>query len=762
MAQYGFTSAQLEQRKKHARVNQHVEKELTGTVRQLLYEPVYEYLNGFILETEPGKALKVESYFFVGQSLRPHLEAGQQVTIKVRGDSDLLKQMLYKSEEDKKAERLLNLRFTGLAHLRAITSSLGSFDVATFDRSGISAVPQFDVITNANIRGYSRGKRNSIQLTLDNGDTINTYETDVAKAYYLDGKVSYVRPLMRFPGGYYKTSKTFHMVDPYSGARLLPTARDLKLKTAGQRSSFLDKGEGMSFLSQSKAAKGKIVVANLSDENGEATRMSFSVRNQRRFNEFLEQEGKNNLTLYYRKAEKPRINYLYALQKEGKRVILNESVAEDGPEEAKKEVPDKADAATALPENTGPDTIKGTLLRFLTTRVGLYAGFLLVNESLDTLTFRLWDTHGKKVLDSFREGDQVQVSYEYIPSKQIINERWDNRQVDMTTFYNPTGRSLMNIYTLYPWLSPLDDDPNYDRKNKRFKKRPYYATQLSKASLSVNIKPDYTNPQKEYTPADISLDVKILGIDKKKGDTRFYMENGDTLFMNTANGLKKGKRVSYTRIHPIVANGQAYDDPEYQNRVLQTVWVDKRRIGALTPIYDDWMRLYGYEGKIAGNKGLIRLAPDMGSEVNAYISRNKNKDLTLLCNQFDISKRMPTFYFFVGLTNPKGELVFDDHVREPQHYEVDTLFTSKVKEIVKHTDLYTYRNTTIILENGFVFSVNNDTFRSIEANALVGSRMTLKGKPFIPRQGEVLKDKDFRLIQPSFLKVGNVEFKISD
>ncbi|MCE7994932.1 MAG: hypothetical protein HEP71_23345 [Roseivirga sp.] len=764
MAQYGFTREQLEQRKKHSRVNLHTEMELTGTIRQLLYEFAYEYLNGFILETEDGKAFKVESYYFVGHNLKPYLKTGEEVKVVVRGDDDLLKKMLYKSEEDKKAERSLNLKLTGLAHLRTITSSQGTFDVPTFDRSGILNVPRFEVIVNANIRAYNRGKRNSIQLILNNGDSINTYETDIAKAHYLDGKVSYVRPLKLFPGAHYRTSRTFHMVSPYSRTKILPSARDLKLKTVGQRSTFLDRDEGMSFVSLSKSAKGMVVVANLRDENGEESRMSFAVNNERRFNEFLEEQGKENLTLFYRSLEKPRVNYLYAIQKGGKRVILNESNDLNDIEESQKqkEEPYNLDRPIEQPESTIPNPVKGTLLRFLATPGGLYAGFLLVNESLDTLTFRLWNTHGKKVLNNFREGEEVEVGYEYISTRQIINEQFDNRQVDMTTFFNPKGRSSMNFYVHYPWLSPLKGDPNYDLKKKQFKKRPYYATKLSKGNLSLNIKPDYTSPEKEYTPTEIKLDVKILGIDKKKRDTRFYMENGDTLYMNTANGLKKGKRVSYTRIHPIVANGQAYDDPEYQDRVLQTVWVDKRRIGALTPIYDDWMRLYGYEGKIAGKKGLIRLATDMGKEVNEYISLNRNKDLTLLCNQFDISKRMPTFYFFVGLTNPQGELVFDDHVREPQHYEVDTLFTSKVKEIVKHSDLYTYRNTTIVLENGFVFSVNNDTFRSIEANALVGASLTLKGKPFIPRQGEVLKDKDYKLIKPSFLKAGNVEFKISE
>ncbi len=762
VAQYSLTSAQLEQKKKHSRVNMHSEIEVKGKIRQLLYESTYEYLNGFILETEDGKGFKIECYYFAGEILYPFLKKNEEVTLRIKGDETLLTQMLYKSEDDKKAERKLGLKLSGLAHLKRISSSQGTFDLPTYDKAHLALKPSFDIVTDVDIVGYTIGKRNSIQLILDNDDTINTYQTDLAKDYYLDGKVSYVKPLSSFPGARYKSQHTYHMVDPYSSTKTLPSAKNLKIATVGRRSTFLDKAENLDFVTMKKTARGQMIVTEWINGSEEKIQMSFNKKDESIFNDFIERKGKEGLIMHYRKHRKSRFNYLYAIEKDGERANLNAPniprprVEEDKPESK------QIDTPKSLAGNTGPQTTRGTLLKYLTTKVGLYAGFLLVNESLDTLTFRLWDTHGKKVLDNFREGDEINVSYEYIPSKQIINERWDNRQVDMTTFHNPTGRSLMNFYTLYPWLSPLDDDPNYDRKTKRFKRLPYYATKLSKGGLSVDINPNYTSPEKEYTPTEIKLDVKILGIDKKKGDTRFYMENGDTLFMNTANGLKKGKRVSYTRIHPIVANGQAYDDPEYQDRVLQTVWVDKRSIGALTPIYDDWMRLYGYAGKIAGNKGLIRLAPDMGREVNAYISRNKNKDLTLLCNQFDISKRMPTFYFFVGLTNPKGELVFDDHVREPQHYEIDTLFTSRVKEIVKHTDLYTYRNTTIVLENGFVFSVNNDTFRSIEANALVGSRMTLKGKPFIPRQGEVLKNKDFRLIQPSFLKVGNVEFKISD
>lgn len=762
MAQYGFTSAQLEQRKKHARVNLHTELELTGKIRKLLYEPVYEYLNGFILETEEGKAFKIEHYFFIGQVLYPYLKKGEQISVKVKGDSELLTRMLYKSDEDKRAERQLGVKLSGLAYLQRISSSHGMLDLPNYDKANLPKVPAFEIVTDANIIRYTMGKRNSIQLILDTGDTINTYQTDRAKPYYIDGKVSYVRHLSALPGAYQKTSKTYHMVSPYVSTKILPTAKDLKINTVGMRSAFLDKAENFSFASMEKSAKGKIIITRWTDDNGESHQMSFNRQNEGKFNDFLAGKGRKGLTLHYRKGIKPRMNYLYAIEKSGERTLLNETEIWSGEADNKEEGSEETNGPTASTESTEPQATKGTLLKFLTTKIGLYAGFILVDQSLDTLTFRLWNTHGKKVLENFREGDEIEVDYEYITTRQIINEKFDNMQVDLTTFYNPTGRSLMEFYIRYPWMSTLDDDPNYDKEQKRFKKKSYYATHLSKDDLNLDIKPEYGSPEKIYNPTEISLDVKVLGIDKKKGDTRFYMENGDTLYMNTANGIKKGKRVSYTRIHPIVANGQIYDDPGYQNRVLQTVWVEKRKVGALSPIYDEWMRLSGYESKIQGNKGLIRLAPDMGKAVNEYISRNKTKDLTLLCNQFDISKSMPTFYFFIGLTNSQGELVFDDHVREPQHYEVDTVFTSRVKEIIKHSDLYTYRNTTLVLENGYVFSVNNDTFRSIEANALVGSSLTLKGKPFIPRQGEVLKEKDYKLIKPSFLKAGNVEFKISD
>ncbi|GEM_PF-4951830 len=762
MAQYTITRAQLEQRKRHSRVNLHSEMEVKGEIRQLLYEPAYEYLAGFILEAENGKAYKIQTYYFVGETLYPFLKKNEKVTLRIKGDETLLTEMLYKSEEDKKAERKLGLKLSGLAHLKKISSSQGTFDLPDYDKADLAMKPSFDIVTDASIVGYTMGKRNSIRLILDNDDTINTYRTDLAKDYYLDGKVSYVRPLSSFPGAFYKSQHTYHMVDPYSSTKTLPLAKDLRIATVGRRSTFLDKAENLDFVTLKKTARGQVIVTEWTDGSEEKTQMTFSKKDEPIFNDFLERQGKKGLTMHYRKYRNSRFNFLYAIEKNGERVNLNAPNVPRPINEEDKPDPKETSTSTNPSANTGPQTTKGTLLKYLTTQVGLYAGFLLVNEALDTLTFRLWDTHGKKVLENFREGDKIELTYQFISTRDIIHERFDNRQVDMTTFYNPTNRSGMNLHSRYPWLALLEDDPNYDRKERRFKKTPYYAVKLKKGSLDLDITPNYANREKEYTPTEIALDVKILDIDKKRGDTRFYMENGDTLFMNVANGLKKGKRVSYTLMHPIVANGQAYDDPRYQDRVLQTVWVQKRKIGTLTPIYDDWMRLSGYESKIEGKKGLIRLAPDMAQEVNAYISRNRTKDLTLLCNQFDISKRMPTFYFFVGLTNPQGELVFDDHVREPQHYEVDTVFTSKVKEIVQHTDLYTYRNTTIILENNFVFSVNNDTFRSIEANALVGATMTLKGKPFIPREGEVLKEESYRLIKPGFLKAGNVEFKISE
>lgn len=762
MAQYGLTRAQLEQRKRHTRVNLHSEIEVKGEIRQLLYEPTYEYLSGFILETEGGKAYKIQNYYFAGEALYPFLKRNEKITLRIKGDETLLTQMLYKSEEDKKAERRLGVRLSGLAHLKRISSSRGTFDLPSYDKAHMARKPSFDIVTDANIVGYTMGKRNSIRLILNNGDTINTYQTDVAKDHYLDGKVSYVRPISSFPGARYKSQHTYHMVDPYSATKTLPSSKDLKIASVGRRSVFLDKAEGLDFVTLKKTTRGLIIVTEWTDGSEENIQMTFNKKDEAIFNDFIERNEKEGLIMHYRGNRKPRLNFLYAIEKDGERVSLNapnvpiNKIEEDKPESK------GTDTQKSMVGNTSPQTTKGTLIKYLTTESGLYSGFLLVNKAFDTLTFRFWDTHGKKVLDNFQEGDKIELTYQFISTRDIIHEQFDNRQVDMTTFFNPTNRGGMNLWSRYPWLALLEDDPNYDRKQRRFTKTPHYATKLSKGSFNLDVKPVYTNREKEYTPTEIALDVKILGIDKNRGDTRFYMENGDTLFMNTANGLKKGRRVSYTRMHPIVASGQAYDDPNYQDRVLQTVWVQKRKIGTLTPIYDDWMRLYGYESKIEGKKGLIRLAPDMAQEVNAYIGKNRTKDLTLLCNQFDISKRMPTFYFFVGLTNPQGGLVFDDHVREPQHYEVDTVFTSKVKEIIQHTDLYIYRNTTIVLENGFVFSVNNDTFRSIEANALVGARMTLKGKPFIPREGEVLKEAYYKLIKPSFLKAGNVEFKISE
>ena len=742
----------LEQIKKQSRVNLHVQKNVEGKILKLLYDPGVEYLDGFVLQTNEGKVFKVEVYHFYGTTIYPYLKVGENVTATLRGDADLMNGMLYKSNYDRETERQLKVKYRGTALLKSIKSSHGSIDLPSFDKMKLMEVPRFSsIVTDAQVVEYKKGKKNSITLILDNGDTINTFESDEAKSHYLDGKVSYVRPNYRWPGAYHKTQHTYYMV--LTNAPLIPTAKELKIPEVGIRSSFIDKKVNLRYVSQSKTGRGLTIVSDFVDTSGETIRLNFDSNDEALFNEFLEESGGEGIDIYYRRRSGPFYNYLFAVEKNGKKVLLN---TPDATKPSTSE--EKMRLRPKLSTKREFQTTKGQLLKYLTTYKGLYAGFLLLDESKDTLTFRIWDTHGQDMLNNFKPGDMLEVRFENLAAGNIMMDFFNTPRPDIETF-DKRSMNMEGFHALYSWFTSLTDDPNDPDQKNGFKINSFVAEVKSdKASLEMDR--SFGSLEMVYNPAELHMDVKVIGVDKKKGDTRFYMENGDTLYMNVAGGRKKGDRLTYTITHPIVLKGQVYEDPDYKNEVKEVVWANKRKVRNLEPVYDDWLRIMGYEADIDGKKALLRVATDAADEVNTFLQNNKEEDITLICNDFSLSRKTDDYYFFRAFVNEKGDIAMDNMVREPQFYETDTTFSAKVKEIVKHIDIYTYRNSTIVLENGFVFSVNNRTFGSIEAHALVGSEVTVTGKPFIPRNGEVLREENFRLIKPSILKAGNVEFNL--
>lgn len=760
IAQFGFTKEQLEQRKRHNRVNMHEEMQLTGKIRKLLYEPIDEYLNGFILETEQGKAFKIEHYFYLGKALHPYLKRGEQVRLTVKGDAQLLSRMLYKSNEDKRTEKLLGLKLIGLAHFQNITSSHGTFEMPAYDNAGLGDAKNLEVITDAKVVKSIPGRRKRIQLLIDNGDTINTYETGLTKAYYENGVVSYLRRLSPFPGALNKTNRTYHMVNPYISGPIMSKSYDLKMSPLGQRSSFLDEVANMRFAKSSSTPKGMVVHSKWQNVQGDTLSMTFSKKNQESFDSFLASHGQENVILHYSKNRSPRINYLYGLEKNGELVLLNDDGV-SAQQKTKKFF--YLSKALGKEEKEVPFTVNGTLKKYLTTPSGLYAGFRLVNEQGEAQLFRFLDTHGKNILNQFKEGDQIEVTAENISHGDLLKARFQTRRLDMETFTNPVNRTSNVLFATTSWLTLLGETGRKDQSFSVFSSRSPFVSRMIQGTKHLELDNNPVNPERTHQPSTLSIDVTIADVRKKKRNVTFFMENGDTLFMKATNGLKKGQKVSYLQKFPAIYEGQVYKDPNYANKALQAVWAEKRNLsGPLQPIYDDWMRLMAYESNINGKKGLMRISTDIGQTVDTYLKQHDRQALTLFCNEFIASKNKPIFYFFLGLQSAQGDLVFDNQVRQPQHYEIDTVFTSKIKEVIQHSDLYTYRNTTVVLENDFVFSISNTTFGSIGPSAFIGSEITVKGKPLIPREGELLKEESYRLIQPSFIKTGNVEFKISN
>ena len=117
----------MEQVKRNARVNSHIEKSFSGKVVRHLYKGMSQALVGMIFQSDAGDYYHVSIKRPEGTKVYPHLSLNQKVEVTLTGDEKLLEEIMYYTSELITIQNKLDIRLKGLAHLKSIKSPEGSY-----------------------------------------------------------------------------------------------------------------------------------------------------------------------------------------------------------------------------------------------------------------------------------------------------------------------------------------------------------------------------------------------------------------------------------------------------------------------------------------------------------------------------------------------------------------------------------------------------------------------------------------------------------
>ena len=117
----------MEQVKRNARVNSHIEKNMSGKVVSHLYKGLNQALVGVIFKSDAGDHYHVSIKRPEGVKVFPFLEVNKKVQVTLTGDEKLLDEIMYYTSEFITIQNKLDIRLKGIAHLKPIQTNKGSY-----------------------------------------------------------------------------------------------------------------------------------------------------------------------------------------------------------------------------------------------------------------------------------------------------------------------------------------------------------------------------------------------------------------------------------------------------------------------------------------------------------------------------------------------------------------------------------------------------------------------------------------------------------
>jgi len=199
----------MEQVKRDARKNNHIEKHMQGEVVNYLYKGVSQALTGFVFRSNEDQYYHVRIRQHDGSRLMPFITRNESIELTVTGDPVLLKEILYYKDEYLRIQNTLDIKLTGIAHFKKVVSSAGEY---TYDKTRtLFSTPgkRGEFVENVAIVKRKRAPDNQVFYALENGDTILV---PIKKDKSIKGResISYFRSNSVFgKGSYFKSPNTY-------------------------------------------------------------------------------------------------------------------------------------------------------------------------------------------------------------------------------------------------------------------------------------------------------------------------------------------------------------------------------------------------------------------------------------------------------------------------------------------------------------------------------------------------------------------------
>lgn len=308
----------MEQVKRNARVNSHIEKQLGGKIIQRLYKGVGLGLYGFIFRSDLGDYYHVSLQRRDGTEIFPHLTLNQRVEVMLTGDAKLLEEILYYTSELITLQNKLDIRLKGLAHLKSIRSDNGTY-IRQKSSGYFDAEPQETFQEDVRIVRKKKHPGNRWAYIMENEDTLLVpYDYDDLMKDRTSA--TYFKLLSTMASGvYYKSPKVYQLIGgvPFRHERSFRNPRELMV---GRAAVVLDK-KNFTFLEKETDDRG--MFNGIKAKSGDDTlRLLFNPQNGELVQRLLNQSSP--FEACYKQIDEDKY-MLYSLKDSGKMNFLNNS-----------------------------------------------------------------------------------------------------------------------------------------------------------------------------------------------------------------------------------------------------------------------------------------------------------------------------------------------------------------------------------------------------------------------------------------------------
>lgn len=321
-----ISNSHLEQIKRMGRTTTHITKKYEGTIEKMLFSG-HKFggpLDGIALRLKNNKLMVFRLLPFLGQSIGPYIQEGQEVKVLASGDKLLLNKVLHKDLAMVDLERDLGGSIQGIGTLKEVQTSTGTYVAKSTGKQWFN--PKTTPILDAKVKDRVKLADYEGMLVLENDDTLIYQFNGRFKNNLSEKAISYLRASKTGSGLYYNSPNIYRVT---SGNLLgAETAGVNMLRGYGFGNNLLRKSEVTS-------------VALISGDDGLINSFSGRINGQKLdtfyFNSKsgLEIEGliakteSKPISVYYQ--EMPNANRLRAISNESRAITIDPVVISAGP-----------------------------------------------------------------------------------------------------------------------------------------------------------------------------------------------------------------------------------------------------------------------------------------------------------------------------------------------------------------------------------------------------------------------------------------------